>query len=691
MSDTGFAEDIEGQEPEETPGEAMPEEMAKLLELADAEGDISELLTEEQIATLGAKVVEDYERDEASRQDWKEKACKAQDRAAQEKLEPKEYPWKSASNVSFPLLTVAALQFAARAYPAIVKNDEAVMIKVFGQAPTLDPQIKAMADAQQPPTSQEEAQKILQAREQVLAHAQASQRHRQKKARAKRVGDYLNYKLFYEMDDWEGDTDALLHQLPIVGCGFRKVWYDHEAGECKSTYVSALRMVVNQDCKNLETAPRVTEEIPDVYPYQITSRQRAGQYRDVVLTPTGEDDQAPRLFLEQHRLEDLDGDGVEEPYVVTVDKDSREVMRIEAAFSRQTVRINEATGRVVGFERFMPYEKYGFIPDLKGRFYDIGFGHLLDQMSEVINTAINQLVDAGHAQIAGGGFLSSGLRLQGAAQNKTIRFQPGEYRVVNAAPGQLQGSIYERTFPSPSPVAFQLLDMMLGAAKDITATKDVITGEAPSTAPVGTTLALIEQGLQVFVAIYKRVYRSLRGEFTKLYDTVGAFGNQEDYAEVVDDPAADLEADFSPRGKDIHPVSDPSAATKMQSMAKAQMLLSLTGRGLNDPAIYMRALTAFDIDEPEELIPQGPPPGAGLQEEKLKAEVAKDQSSAMKNEADAAQTMTETGAMNAALGGGIPGMAGPSGQPMGVPGPQGPSPGSAGPMATGVMGGGPVG
>lgn len=690
MSDVAFAED-EGLEPEAVEGEAMPEEMARLLEFADAEGDISHLLTDEQIATLGTKVVEDYERDDASRRDWKEKACKAQDRAAQEKLEPKEYPWKSASNVSYPLLTVAALQFAARAYPAIVKNDEAVLIKVFGSTPTIDPQIQQIANTQEPPPNPQALQEVMRAREVVLAHAQAAQRHRMKKARAKRVGDYLNYKLFYEMEDWEGDTDALLHQLPIIGCGFRKVWYDHEAAECKSTYVSALRLVVSQDAKNLETAPRVTEEIPDVYPYQITSRQRAGQYRDVVLPSLGEDDQAPRLFLEQHRLEDLDGDGVEEPYVVTVDKDSREVMRIEAAYSRQTVRINEASGRVVGFERFMPYEKYGFIPDLKGRFYDIGFGHLLDQMSEVINTAINQLIDAGHAQIAGGGFLSSGLRLQGAAQNQTIRFKPGEYRVVNAAPGQLQGSIYERTFPSPSPVAFQLLDMMLGAAKDITATKDVITGEAPSTAPVGTTLALIEQGLQVFVAIYKRVYRSLRGEFTKLYEAVGAYGDPEDYAEVVDDPDADLQADFSPEGKDIRPVSDPAAATKMQSIAKGQFLLGLTGRGLNDTAIYMRALTAMEIDEPEELIPQGPPPGAELQQQAAQAKIAKDEGSAMKSQADAIQTMTETGAMNAALGGGVPRMEGPPDQPMGVPGPQGPGPTAAGPMAPGVMGGGPVG
>ncbi|MFM0864030.1 hypothetical protein, partial [Klebsiella pneumoniae] len=79
-------------------------------------------------------------------------------------------------------------------------------------------------------------------------------------------------------------------------------------------------------------APRITEEIPDIFPYQIRQRMRSGMYREVVLVQTGDDAEAPRLLLEQHRYLDLDRDGLDEPYIVTVDHATREVLRVEANF-----------------------------------------------------------------------------------------------------------------------------------------------------------------------------------------------------------------------------------------------------------------------------------------------------------------------------------------------------------------------
>jgi chaperonin GroES len=99
----------------------------------EAEGDISELFSSDQLSTLARDVVDDYERDLADNADWRDKADKAMKRAAQEDREAKDYPWPNAANVKFPMLTVAALQFNARAYPAIVKGDEAVSVKVVGR------------------------------------------------------------------------------------------------------------------------------------------------------------------------------------------------------------------------------------------------------------------------------------------------------------------------------------------------------------------------------------------------------------------------------------------------------------------------------------------------------------------------------------------------------------------------------
>jgi len=604
-------------------------------------GGLAWKMTDDELSKIGARVLADYEDDESARGDWLEQAKKALDRASQEKAEAKNYPWPNASNVSFPLLTVAALQFHARAYPAIVKNDEAVSVKVFGQAAQMDPQAQALAE-QKPETPEQEAM-VRQARAMVQQYMQAAMARKFKLRRSKRVAEYLNYTLFYGMPDWEGDTDSLLLQLPIIGAAFRKTYRDPDTNKVRASYVTALNVVVPQSATSLQTTPRVTEILNEVFPYQIQSRMLTGFYCEHRLVPDGDDSQGPRRLLEQHRYEDLDGDGLDEPYVVTVDYETGKVLRIEQSWTEQQTAEDET---VIGHTRFMPYTLYGFIPDPKGRFYPIGFGHLLDAISDVVNTVINQLVDAGHAQIAGGGFVASGLRLQGAGNTNVLRWRPGEYKSVQASGGQLRDSIYERTFPAPSAVAFQMLELMLGAAREVTSTSDVITGQAPASAPVGTTLALIDQGLQVFTAIYKRVYRSLKAEFKLLYDMQAVFGDPQEYMDVVDDPEANLERDFSQAGNDVVPVSDPTVATKMQSMAKAQFLLGMTGKGLNDREIYLRAFRAADIDDAEELAPAPQPqPGAeeaqALGKANAEAEISKKKASAIKDVAAAQKTMQE--------------------------------------------------
>lgn len=644
-------------------------------------GGIAYSLDETTLNKLGADVVRDYEADKNSRREWEERAEKALSRAAQEEVEAKDYPFPGCSNVSYPLLTVAALQFQARAYPAIVKNDEAVAVKVFGVVPEIDQSVEAKAQAAQ--QAMQEGQPVPpeaeQAVQQVQQHQEALEHRRKKTRRAKRVADYMNYQLFYENPSWEADTDAMLFALPIVGGAFRKTFVDPDTGKNTSRYVPALNIIVPQSARDLETTPRITEEMHDVYPYQIKQRVFEAHYLEWELD-LDSDEQEGRKLIEQYRYADLDDDGLEEPYIITVDCDTAKVLRIEPGWVRRWPE--DLSEPAVRFERYQPYTLYSFIPDPKGRFYPIGFGHLLDPITDIVNTTINQMIDAGHAQIAGGGFISGGLRLQGAGQTNTLRWRPGEYKVVNAAPGQVQASIYERTFPNPSSVAMSMLELMLGAAKEITATSDVITGQAPATAPVGTTMALIEQGLQVFTAIYKRIFRAAKNEYRTLYEAIAAWGDAEDYLSVIDDPEADFEADFTPEGKDVVPVSDPTVATKMQQMGKAQFLLTQVGQGLNDREIRLRAFRAFDIDDPESLIPPpSPPPGAELAEQAAQADIEKKRSDAAKNLAsaqkafeEAQQTALQTGVARAEIDSivrGLPGLADASGNPMGVSGPAG--------------------
>jgi chaperonin GroES len=702
---------------DESPVEPGP--LAILEQIATAGGNIADLLDAQKLASIGQMVVEDYERDLGDRSEWEDQANEALKRAAQEPTNLDiEAPAYRFSSVNFPILTVASQQFWARAYPAICKSGSMVKVRVVGSdkgRPLLGPdgQQAVIIDGQPVAASQAAAMAQV-ASAQPGANGIPGIGHNggpalepawitkpgAKAARASRVSDYMNVYLEYRMDDWERDTSTLLLQLPIIGCGFRKLWW--AKGKQHAAFVSALDLVVPSSARSLKTTPRITERLPDVYPYQIRQRQASGEYRDVLLPDTSEDSEAPRLLLEQHRFFDLDGDGADEPYIITVDHETNEVLKIVANFSPDDIELNN-DGTVASIERQHFYVKYSFLPDPKGRFYDIGFGHLLTgdgRLGDVIDTTINQMFDAGAAQIAGGGFIASGLRFQGAGQTNTLRWNPGEYKSVNATGDQLRNGIVERTFPGVSPVMLQLLELMLGAAKDITSVKDVVTGEASNQGQVGTTLALIEQGLAVFTAIYKLTYLTLGEEFQIDFENLGKFGGPEvaeDYANVLDDPMADFAKDFGEKDMDIKPVADPSSVTKMQRVAKAQALLSFRDRGHNDDEIDRRALEALDIEDIDSIIPAGPKqpnPMALAELENKQADTALKRAQAEKYGSETAKNGAEVGmklgeadahGQSAGIAGGVPPVEGQPGNAMGGASPLAPGGGSEGDMGGPLM------
>lgn len=639
----------------EQPSEALP----LLLQFAQADGDISRFLTPDMIAKIGEQVCTQYEQDDTSRNEWKEVAMRALRDMARSKYPGKDYPWKDASNVHYPLLAQAVMQFNARSYPAIVKGDEAVSVKVVGAdagMPQMSPEGFPMAQFQGVPvviapqgrfalTDQGAVPLPPEAPLEPLWKRQPGA----KTKRAKRVRDYMNTVLFYRMDGWESETDTLLMQMPAIGCAFRKVWFDGEKHQ--SRFVPALKLVVDNNAKSLADAPQITEEIDGVFPHQIKRRIAAGEYREIVLDP---EETKSRMLLEAQCYYDLDDDGIDEPYIVTLDHEKREVLRVVPDFDESTVAFKD-DGSVLAIDRRTYYVKYEFLPHPEGKFYNVGLAHLLDQYGEVINTIVNQMIDANHAATAGGGFIGSGLRIQGSGQSSTLTFRPGEYKTVPVQGVALREGIFERTVPNLSPVMFSLLELILGAAQEIASIKDILTGDASNRGQVGTTLALIEQGLQVFTAIYKRVYRGLKAEFTLLFGNIGKFATPEvaaEYVELLDDMEADFQADFAMADMDIRPVSDPSSVTKMQQMARAQFILGtaemLGAVGGDMREALRRVYEAADVDDIDKLLPPPPPPNP-MADAAMQLEMADKQAGIRQKEARATRDMAEAQAVPARL------------------------------------------
>jgi chaperonin GroES len=349
------------------------------------------------------------------------------------------------------------------------------------------------------------------------------------------MADYLNWKLFYGIEGWEQDTDAMLLRLPAVGQHYRKVYGTRSP-----------RPPVHRE--HLGPAPDhpgrravagvVAADHPRLRPLPVRaagSSWRAASTATSTLTPRRRGRPGPRIILEQHRMMDLDEDGLDEPYIVTVDAETEQVLRIEEAFDDEA---SSTTGcQIVASTAGVRSSRLRLHPRPQGPRLRHRLRPPADADHGVVNTTINMQIDAGHAQVAGGGFIGAEVRLQGAGQNGVLRFQPGEYKTVNATGADLRNAIYERTFPEPSEVLFQLLGMLMEAAKDIASVNEAITGDAARTAPVGTTLALIEQGQQVFNGIYKRIYRALREEFKLFADCIAKYGGEEaaqEYARFCD-------------------------------------------------------------------------------------------------------------------------------------------------------------
>jgi chaperonin GroES len=561
--------------------------------------NIAEDLDGNELIGIGDQVVSGYESDLDSRKPWEEDLKNWTDLALQVTTN-KTFPWPNAANIKYPLLATAAMQFAARAYPTLVpSNGQLVKCRVVGY--DMDGQ---------------------------------------KSARAERISKHMSYQLLDQMDGWEEDMDKLLIALPIAGTCFKKTYWDAGKQKNCSKLVLPKTLVVNYFSRTLEDAERITE-ILHLTKRQIKERQNRKIYLDIdlgdpsadSLDPTtsvngafqraGSDDETtPYVILEQHTYLDLDEDGYSEPYIVTVDEATKKVLRIVPRFNEEGVVVDEK-GHIVSIEAVQYYTKYGFIPNPDGGFYDIGFGRLLGPLNNSANTIINQLVDAGSLSNLQAGFIGKGLRIKMGES----RFQPGEWKAVNAVGDDLKKQIFPLPVREPSQVLFNLLDLLLKSGKELASVAEIFVGKMPGqNTPATTTMATIEQGMKVFTAVYKRVYRALTSEFRKIYKLNREYMNIEEYISVLDQPVQ--QSDYMGPEDDVLPGADPTAVSSQEKQQKVQALMQLLQLGTIDPmAVTQLYLEAHEIPEPQKYMRQ-PQPQPDPKMEAIKAKSQVDQQKA---------------------------------------------------------------
>ena len=555
------------------------------LDLLDIVRDdnVAESLSPEDRKAIAQQVYASWELDQQSRSEWEASMSEALKLATQVS-EEKTFPWPNCSNVKFPLITIAALQFHARAYSSLLPGPDVVKCRTYGSDPD---GIEA--------------------------------------ARAQRVSEHMSYQVMEEDEAWEEVHDRVLITVPIIGCAFKKVFFDPRIGCNVSTFVPARNLYIPYFASSLESATRITEYV-EIAPNDMISQVRSGLFLEDALDniPTfsgtsttlrqiqdtiqgvregADDHDRPYETLEQHGWLDLDGDGYKEPYIITIRKDTQCLCRIVARFTSTAIQ-NNKKGEVIRIDPTHYYEKYSFIPSPDGGIYDLGWGRLLGPLNESINTAINQLIDAGTLATTGGGFLGRGARLRSG----NIALKPFEWVRVDATGDDLRKSIVPATFRDPSAVLFNLLQLLINYGERVAGVTDAQVGITPGqNTPAETTRTVVAEGQKVFLGILKRLYRSMKREFRKRYMLNRHFLDAEvHYNSALSGEARKVLAiDYAPSEKLICPAADPNMLTDAQRLQQIQLLKqsAATTQGYDLAAVERRFLEAIRVSDVSTIFP----------------------------------------------------------------------------------------
>lgn len=547
---------------------------------------------EDDLKKIGEWCADAYQRDLLTRANWLRRTEGALDLAMQVQ-KSKTFPWQNCSNIIFPLVTIAALQFHARAYPTIVNGKKVVKCQVVGPDD---------ANTEQ--------------------------------ARADRISDHMSWQLLEQDETWEEEQDRALLNVAIVGCGFKKSYYDAGKQHNVSTYVHAKDLVFDYWAKSIDDAQTKTHIIP-MFRNEIYSRVKNGAFCDILEdswymadAPMRRNDEhqgerddrdgtsapiqpsydTPFTMCEQHCWLDLDGDGYSEPYIVTFEEASHSVVRIVTRFDREEDIERNKKDQIVRIKGWEYFTKVPFIPAPDGSLMDIGFGTLLGPLNESVNAAINQLFDAGTLANTAGGFLGRGAKIRGGV----YEFAPFSWNRVDSTGDDLRKSIYPLPVREPSNVMFSLLGMIIEYSNRISGTTEINIGEnVGQNTPAETARTMSEQGQKIYTAIYKRIWLSMKKEYRKLYKlnsvylpvqlrygTAGATISREDYT----GPSSG-----------VVPVADPNISSESMRFSRASSLkqLSTNNPAYDTDAVEIEVIRSLGIQDPETYykgVASAPPP-----------------------------------------------------------------------------------
>jgi len=541
-------------------------------ETADTfDANLAEYMDANALDSLGAELVEDFDKDIGDRKDWMQTYVDGL-KLLGLKYEERTEPWNGACGVFHPMLTESVVRFQSEA-----------MMETFPAQGPVKTQIVGAVD-------------------------------RMREEAAARVREDMNYQLTEVMTEYRPEHEKMLWSLPITGSAFKKVYFDPSKGRQVAVFIPAEDIVVPYGASSLEGAERVTHVMRKTK-NEIIKLMDAGFYMDVDIgEPTHQLDDIEKQKAEEMGLSALHDDrfrllemnvdldlkgfehknkkgeetGIALPYVITVEKGTNKILAIRRNwYEEDELHLKR--------QHFVHYQ---YIPGFG--FYGYGLIHLIGGYAKSATMLIRQLVDAGTLSNLPGGLKSRGLRIKG----DDTPIAPGEFRDVDVPSGSIRDNILPLPYKEPSQVLYSLFQNIVQEGRAFASSGDMKVSDMGSQAPVGTTLAILERTLKVMTAVQSRLHFAMKQEFKLLKGIIADYCPEDYDYEPVDARRSARKEDYDL--VDVIPVSDPNAATMAQKIVQYQAVLQLAQTApqlYNLPVLHRQMIEILGIKNASKLVP----------------------------------------------------------------------------------------
>ena len=529
--------------------------------------NLAETMPEPELKALASKFLELISRDKEARKKRDEQYEEGIRRTGLGDDAPGGAQFNGASKVVHPMMTEACIDFASRA-------------------------IKELLPPQGPAKDLIEGEVTI-----------------KKIQKAKRKTSLMNWQLTVQSQEFRSELEQLLTQVPLGGAQYLKMSWDEARNRPGFLAVMIDDMYLPFAATNFYTAQRKTHV---QYLTQLDYEQRveSGMYRDVDLTPAGLEPERSaaevandkiegrsdtsynedglRTVFECHVIADVEGNG-NAPYIITIDKPSSKVLAIYRNWDEE----DESREPLDWFVEFP------FIP-WRGA-YPIGLPHMIGGLSAAATGALRALMDSAHIQN-----VPTMLKLKGGTRGgQSLNIQPTQVEEIEGGLNvdDVRKLAMPIPFNPPSPTLFQLLGFVVDAGKGVVRTSmDNLADQNPN-APVGTTLALIQEGMTVFSSIHARLHSAMARTLRILHRLNAMYLDDADVKQEVGEVLA-TRADFE-GPMDVVPVSDPSIFSESQRFAQVQ---AVSQRAAALPQLYNqrkveeRLLETMRVPNPSDLL-----------------------------------------------------------------------------------------